>query len=177
MTDVVELSRQLIDIPSVTGEEKAVGEFLLEFLQADGWECRSQEVATQRFNILASQGQPEILLTTHVDTVPPFFPSDEDANFLYGRGACDAKGIAAAMICAAQDLVEAGERTVGLLFVVGEETNSIGARKAQQLGLNCSFLIDGEPTDNELVIGHKGVVSVRVHARGVAAPLGLSGKG
>lgn len=177
MTDVVQLSRQLVDIPSVTGEEKAVGEFLLDFLKGAGWECRAQEVADQRFNVLAIRGKPEILLTTHIDTVPPFFPSQEDAEFVYGRGACDAKGIAAAMTCAARELVAEGEQGLGLLFVVGEETNSVGAYKARELGLKCSFFIDGEPTDNELVIGHKGIASVRVRARGVTAHSAYPEKG
>ena len=112
-----------------------------------------QPVTPQRFNVFAVKGRAEILLTTHIDTVPPFFASFEDENFLYGRGACDAKGIAAAMICAAQELVEEGKNDVGLLLVVGEETDSAGALKARELVLKCTYLIDGEPTDNELVVG------------------------
>ncbi len=169
MTNVVELTRQLVDIPSVTGDEKAVGEFLLEALKKGGWECLSQPVTPQRFNVFAVKGRAEILLTTHIDTVPPFFASFEDEDFLYGRGACDAKGIAAAMICAAQELVEEGKNDVGLLFVVGEETDSAGALKARELVLKCTYLIDGEPTDNELVVGHKGLVYVRLRARGRTA--------
>ena len=169
MTEVVELARQLVDIPSVTGEEKEVGEFLLESLEKRGWECRGQPVSVERFNVFAVRGQPEILLTTHIDTVPPFFTSSEDEDFLYGRGACDAKGIAAAMICAAQELIGEGEKNLGLLFVVGEETDSAGARKAGELGFQCTYFIDGEPTDNQLVVGHKGGVIVRLRALGRTA--------
>lgn len=169
MLNVIQLTRQLVDIPSVTGEEGAVGKFLFSLLQEQGWTCRLQEVAAGRFNVLAVRGRPEVLLTTHMDTVPPFVPSQEDDRFVYGRGACDAKGIAAAMMTAGAELVRQGVHNLGLLFLVGEETDSAGALKAQDLGITCSFLIDGEPTDNELVIAHKGILYARVRTRGVAA--------
>ncbi len=169
MNDVVELARALIDIPSVTGDEERVGRFLHERLKASGWDCRLQEAAPKRFNVAARRGHPKIVLTTHIDTVPPFFPSREDDTHLYGRGSCDAKGIAAAMVRAAEDLVAEGVSDLGLLFVVGEETDSAGAAKALELGWECDFLIDGEPTDNHLAIGHKGVVQARVAAHGKAA--------
>ncbi len=167
--DVLSLTRQLVDIPSVTGNEKNVGEFLLKYLREQGWECRPQEVEKDRFNIIATHDAPRILLSTHMDTVPPFFPFSEDAEFIYGRGVCDAKGIAAAMICAAGELAEEGQADVGLLFLVGEETDSLGAVKASQAGLKCEYLINGEPTDGDLVIGHKGVVYARLHCHGKAA--------
>ena len=177
MLDVVDLTRKLVDIPSVTGNEGEVGEYLHHLLEQQGWQCRRQEVTSDRFNLLATAGQASVLLTTHLDTVPPFFPSSEDETFVHGRGACDAKGIAASMICAAAALREEGMKDLGLLFVVGEEVDSIGASKACELELKCSFLIDGEPTDNELVVGHKGIVAVRLSAQGVAAHSAYPEKG
>ena len=169
MIDVIELTRSLVEIPSVTGEEKLAGEFLFDFLQDQGWACDRQQVAVDRFNVVARRGRPEIILSTHMDTVPPFFGFREDEEFVYGRGACDAKGIIATMICAAQELVAEGETDLGLLFVVGEETDSAGAKKARELDLECSFVIDGEPTDNELVVGHKGMLYARLKTTGVTA--------
>ena len=169
MLDVIELTRKLVDVPSVTGQEREIGEFLYKLLKKRGWDCLKQEVTSDRFNVLATRGKAAVLLTTHMDTVPPFFPSIEDEKFVHGRGACDAKGSAAAMICAAEELPEEEVPDLGLLFVVGEETDSIGATKARELDLHCRFFIDGEPTDNELVIGHKGIVSVRLSVDGVAA--------
>ena len=169
MIDVIELTRSLVEIPSVTGEEKLAGEFLFSLLHNQGWVCDRQEVAADRFNVVARRGRPEIILSTHMDTVPPFFGFREDEEFVYGRGACDAKGIIATMICAAQELVSEGETDLGLLFVVGEETDSAGAKKARDLDLDCSFVIDGEPTDNELVVGHKGMLYARIKTTGVTA--------
>lgn len=169
MMDVVELTRRLVDIPSVTGEEREVGEFLFQLLQERGWECRRQRVEGDRFNVLALRGEPAVLLTTHVDTVPPFFPSEEDEELIYGRGACDAKGIAAAMIVAADELAAGGEMACAMLFVVGEETDSAGALKARELGLQFRYVVDGEPTDNELVTHHKGILHTRLSCRGRAA--------
>jgi acetylornithine deacetylase len=177
MLDVIELTRKLVDIPSVTGDEGKVAEYLYHLLEEQGWQCRRQEVSSDRFNLVATAGKASVLLTTHLDTVPPFFPSSEDEAFVHGRGACDAKGIAASMICAAQALREEGMDHLGLLFVVGEETDSIGATKASELDLKCSFLIDGEPTDNELVVGHKGIVVALLSARGVAAHSAYPEKG
>jgi acetylornithine deacetylase len=169
MLSVTELTRKLVDIPSVTGQEKEVGEFLHDFLTGRGWDCQRQNVGSGRFNVLATREKPSILLTTHIDTVPPFFPSAEDEKFIYGRGSCDAKGIVAAMVCAADALVQTGMTDLGLLFVVGEETDSAGAIKALELDLSCAFLINGEPTDNQLVAAHKGVVSIRLSVDGVAS--------
>jgi len=168
-TDVFALTRQLVDIQSVTGNEGRVGRFLLDLLRRDGWECLSQEVSPGRFNVLARCGRPSVLLTTHIDTVPPFFPSSENGDWISGRGSCDAKGIAAAMICAASALREEGVSDLGLLFVVGEETDSDGARKALELDLHCSFIVDGEPTDNHLAEGHKGTLWLRLLATGTTA--------
>ena len=169
MLDVVSLTRKLVDIPSVTGQERQVGVFVRDLLRGQGWNCVDQEVTRDRFNVLAVRAKPTILLTTHMDTVPQFFPSREDEEFVYGRGACDAKGIAASMICAAQVLAEEGYEDVGLLFVVGEEIDSIGAIKARELDLECLFLINGEPTDNHLVTAHKGILHGRISVEGRAA--------
>jgi len=105
MLNVIDLTRQLVDVPSVSGEEKEVGEFLYDLLETQGWDCLKQEVTSDRFNVLATRGQATILLTTHMDTVPPFFPSRDAKKFVYGRGACDAKGIAAAMVCGQRSAV------------------------------------------------------------------------
>lgn len=167
--DVISLTRRLVDIPSVTGQEREIGDFLFQLLSDEDWTCTRQPVAAERFNLLALQGRSPVFLTTHIDTVPDFFPSSEDEKFVYGRGACDAKGIAASMICAAQELSHQGAGGVGLLFVIGEETDSIGAAKAKDLDLDCSFIINGEPTDNELAVGHKGIVHACISVEGVAA--------
>ncbi len=177
MLDVIELTRKLVDVPSVTGEEREVGEVLYDLLKGRGWDCLKQEVTSDRFNVLATRGKGTILLTTHMDTVPPFVSSREDEEFVYGRGACDAKGIAAAMICAADALLQEDFSDLGLLFVVGEETDSIGAVKVQESNLDCAFFIDGEPTDNKLAIAHKGIVYARISAEGVAAHSAYPEKG
>lgn len=177
MLDVIDLTRKLVDIPSVTGSEGEVGEYLYHLLEQEGWKCRRQKVTSDRFNLVATAGRALVLLTTHLDTVPPFFPSSEDETFVHGRGACDAKGIAASMICAAQALRAEGIDDLGLLFVVGEETDSIGATRASELDLHCAFLIDGEPTDNALVVGHKGIVAARLSAQGIAAHSAYPEKG
>ncbi len=169
MNDVVSLTRALVDIPSVTGEEAAVGRFVFNLLKSAGWDCLTQEVAQGRANVYAWRGTPTVLLTTHLDTVPPFVGASEDESHVWGRGSCDAKGIAAAMICAAEALVQEGRSDFGLLFVVGEETDSAGAGKACELDIPCRFLINGEPTDNQLAVGHKGVVQVHLVSRGRAA--------
>src|SRR5215467_12630342 len=123
--DPFALTRSLIDIESVTGSEKAVGAFLFAALEklaaASAGVVEQMNVGPERFNVLASWGTPTVVLSTHMDTVPPFFPSSEDAEFVHGRGACDAKGIIAAMIAAAEKLLVGGTRNFGLLFVVGEE--------------------------------------------------------
>jgi acetylornithine deacetylase len=123
-------------------------------------------VERDRFNVLATWGTPFVVMSTHMDTVPPFFASSEDAEFVRGRGACDAKGIAAAMICAAEQLCAAGTRDFGLLFVVGEEKDSLGALTAARQSRGAKFLINGEPTENKLALGSKGALRYVVTARG-----------
>jgi len=168
--DPFALTRSLVDIESVTGREKAVGEFLFSSLAqlaaSTGGAVERMHVETDRFNVLATWGSPGVVLSTHMDTVPPFFASSEDSEFVRGRGACDAKGIAAAMICAAQQLRATGTSNFGLLFVVGEEKDSQGAFTAAKHSLGSKFLINGEPTENKLALGCKGTLRFVLTARG-----------
>lgn len=167
--DVVQWARRLIDIPSVTGSEKAIVEYLAGRLAAEGFGVEKQELGGGRANLTAlAGGTPETVLCTHLDTVPPFFPSREDDEFLYGRGACDAKGAAAAMLSAGFALRADGFDRFGFLFVVGEETDSAGA-KAAVLRPGSRFLIIGEPTGNKLALAHKGILLLNVETRGRTA--------
>lgn len=168
---VFELTRALVDIESITGNERNVGEYLYERLSAltqrhAGGTVERFPVEENRFNILASWGQPIVTFSTHIDTVPPFFPSREDDDCIWGRGACDTKGIIAAMITAVESLLASGIRNVALLFVVGEERNSIGAYSASKVNRGSKFLINGEPTENKLALGSKGALRYEVLASG-----------
>ncbi len=164
-----ELVRALVNIESVSGNEAACVEFLRGYLADRGFHVELQPVEGGRANVFAQRGSPEVVLSTHVDTVPPFFPAGEDAEFIYGRGSCDAKGIVAAQIAAAERLIEENVGDFGLLFLVGEETMSEGAHAANQSPRGTKFIINGEPTENKLVLGHKGILRVDVHARGRTA--------
>lgn len=176
--DPVALTRKLIDIESTTYNEGAVGRELERLLAERGFAVETMPVeqtpesrsATERLNVYAgSAGEtPDVVFSTHMDTVPPFFPSSEDSDYIYGRGACDAKGIIAAQIAAAERLREEGVR-VGLLFVVGEERDSAGAKVANQHSRGSRFLINGEPTDNRLALASKGTLRVRLTAKGKMA--------
>jgi acetylornithine deacetylase len=171
--NVFELTRQLIDIESVTPNEEAIGLWLLDYLRplADRYQgaIEALEVEPHRFNVFVHWGQPVVTLSTHLDTVPPFFPSSEDDEFIWGRGACDVKGIIAAMIKAAEGLLADGHRNFGLLFVVGEERNSAGAYAAAQTPRGSQFLVNGEPTENKLALGSKGAFRFEFHAHGKMA--------
>jgi acetylornithine deacetylase len=170
--NLFELTRKLIDIPSVTGDELAVGQFLSSHLEQLGFIVERQEAASDRFNVIATtEAPPRIVFSTHMDTVPPFIGSSEDDEFIYGRGSCDAKGIIAAQIFAAQRLRDEGVNDVGLLFTVDEELGSLGAQVANQhpLARECRYLINGEPTDSRLATGTKGSVRVIVTTEGRAA--------
>jgi aspartate kinase len=167
--DVVELATELIAIPSVSGHEHAVIDFVTHLLGARGWEVRAQPVAGGRSNLWATAGGGDVTLSTHLDTVPDPFPPRLEGGRLYGRGACDAKGIAAAMICAADRLLEAGERHVDLLLLVGEEAGSDGARAAAELPATSRFLINGEPTECRLASAAKGSQRVLVRTHGQEA--------
>ena len=170
--NVFELTRRLIDIPSVTGDELAVGQFLSSYLEQLGYRIDRQEVAPERFNVIATtDAPPRVVFSTHMDTVPPFIESSEDEQFIYGRGSCDAKGIIAAQIFAAQRLRDEGVNEVGLLFTVDEELGSLGAQAANKhpLAVSCRFLINGEPTDSRLAVGTKGSVRTVITTEGRAA--------
>lgn len=170
--NLFELTRKLIDIPSVTGDEKAVGEFLKQQLESLGYQVVMQEVETDRFNVIATTGKPpHVVFSTHMDTVPPFIPSHEDETRIFGRGSCDAKGIIAAQIMAAGQLRSEGVDQIGLLFTVDEEMGSLGAQVANQhLAFNETvFLINGEPTDNRLAAATKGSLRLTLKTRGRAA--------
>jgi acetylornithine deacetylase len=168
--DLFQLTRALVDIDSVTPNEENVGLFLLRHLSdltaRTGGRVERLDVEPQRFNVLAHWGDPVVTLSTHMDTVPPFFGSREDDDFIWGRGACDTKGIIACMIHAAEALVEDGVRGIALLFVVGEERNSAGAIAASRDPRGSRFLINGEPTENKLALGSKGALRYELIARG-----------
>src|ERR1043166_5254554 len=169
MTDVVALAAELLNFDSSTGSETSAVDFVSQWLIQRGWNVRTQEVSKGRSNIWASRGQGVVTLSTHLDTVPPYIPPKLEQDRLKGRGACDAKGIAAAMLCAAENLAAAGEQRVDLLFVVGEEQGSDGARAANQLPATSKFLINGEPSESKLASGAKGSLRVAVRTRGRAA--------
>ena len=169
LTDVVSVTRGLVDIDSTTGREGDCILWMATLLSAAGYEVVEQVVEGPRRNIYAGFGKADVVLSTHLDCVPPFFPSHIDGDRLYGRGSCDAKGIAACQVAAAETLRREGLTNVGLLFVVGEERGSDGAKTAQSLASGSRFLINGEPTDNRLGIGTRGALRYRLRARGRAA--------
>ena len=169
--DPVALTRQLVDIDSTSGGEAAVGALLTSELRARGYHVDQQPVSGDRFNVFArTHESPVVVFSTHIDCVPPFFPSREVDGRLYGRGACDAKGLVAAQIAAAEQLRAQGEHRIGLLYVVGEERGSDGARVANRHAPpGVRYMIDGEPTDSRLGLGTRGVLRMRLSAQGVAA--------
>lgn len=168
--NVFELTRALVDIDSITENEECIGNTLFAHLSElageYGGRVERMPVAPNRFNVLAWFGEPRITLSTHIDTVPPFYPSREDDQYIWGRGACDTKGIIAAMIFAVRDLLRDGQRNIALLFVVGEERNSAGAMVAAQNPRGSKFLINGEPTENKLAVGCKGALRYELIANG-----------
>jgi acetylornithine deacetylase len=170
--DPVALARQLIDIDSTTGREAEVAATVAAFLRGRGYSVLEQPLEGGRTNVIAAAGEPMLVFSTHFDCVPPFFPSRIEGDLLYGRGACDAKGILAAQVAAAERLRAAGEMRVGLVFVAGEERGSDGAMVANTIGSRSRFLINGEPTDNRLGAATRGVLRVRLVARGRAAHSG-----
>jgi acetylornithine deacetylase len=182
MIDVVELTKRLVAVPSTTYHEYEVGVFLEELLRGEGWTTERMAVAKpaagtpgaegggERFNVYAEMaGVPAVVvLSTHMDTVPPYVPLREDDDYLYGRGTCDAKGIIAAMVAAAERLRADGV-AVGMLFVVGEERDSAGAKVANEQARGSRFLINGEPTDNRMALASKGCLRVELYAEGKMA--------
>jgi acetylornithine deacetylase len=169
--DVVSLTRQLVDIESISGNEGAVGNALAEELRGLGYNVQRMAVEGERANVYATSAQepnPAVVFSTHMDTVPPFIPSSEDDTRVCGRGSCDAKGIIAAQVAASEVLKKEGIY-VGLLFLVGEERDSRGAKVANQQANSCKFLINGEPTENRVAIASKGALRVQLTATGKMA--------
>ena len=169
MTDVVALAAELLAINSSTGSEGEVVEFVSRWLLSRGWSVELQEVSKGRANIWATRKGGGVTLSTHLDTVPPYVAPREDGGRLYGRGACDAKGIAAAMLAAADRLAKNGEQRVDLLLLVGEEAGSDGARAANRLSPTSKYLVNGEPTESKLATGAKGSLRSILRFRGRAA--------
>ncbi len=170
--ELFELTRHLIDIPSVTGDEKAVAHFLATHLESLGFSSGLQEVSKERFNVIATtEALPRVVLSTHMDTVPPHIVSSENETRIFGRGSCDAKGIIAAQIIAAERLRAEGVNEIGLLYTVDEELGSLGARFANshEIAPACEFLINGEPTDNKLATASKGSLRLSLKTSGRAA--------
>lgn len=170
--DAVTFTRQLIDIESISGNEAAVGNYLYGELCKIGYQTKKIPVEADRFNVYATHPDhpnPTIAFSTHMDTVPPFIPSSENNDRIYGRGSCDAKGIIAAQVAAAERL-QRENIFVGLLFVVGEERDSLGAKVANDHApASCKFLVNGEPTENHIALASKGTLRVEVTARGKMA--------
>jgi acetylornithine deacetylase len=167
--DPVALTRALVDIDSTTGLEAEAGRWLVDYLRGLGYSVTTQPVDDTRFNVFATLGPIHVVLTTHFDCVPPFFPSRIEGDRLYGRGSCDAKGILAAQVGAVEQLRRDGETRVGLLFVVGEERGSDGAKTANESANGCRFLIDGEPTESQLGLATRGMLRLKLKATGRAA--------
>jgi acetylornithine deacetylase len=172
--NVCELTRALIEIESITNNEEKVGDYLYAYLEPlaahFGGRIERMEVEPRRFNVFAQWGEElTVTLSTHIDTVPPYVAFREDDEYIWGRGACDTKGIIACMIHAVESLLDSGERNFGLLFVVGEERNSAGAYKAAQQPRGSRFIINGEPTENRLALGSKGSLRYEVVASGKMA--------
>jgi acetylornithine deacetylase len=167
--DLFEFTKNLVNMGSVTGHEKACAEFVKSYLAQVGFQAELMPVSRDRSNVLACWGKPDVVLSTHLDTVPPFFPAHEDTECIYGRGSCDAKGIMAAQVAAAERLKQEGAEDFALLFLVGEETTSDGAREANLHPRGSRYIINGEPTGNKLVIGTKGNLRLDVHAYGKMA--------
>src|SRR6202140_3292304 len=171
MTDVVSLAAELVAIESTTGSEGSIVDYVSRWLVARGWNVTLQEVSRGRANIWASRsgGDAALPFSTHLDTVPPFVPPRLEGTRLFGRGSSDAKGLAAAMMVAADRLVNDGGKRGGVLFVVGEEKGSDGARAANNLSTTSRFLINGEPTESKLASGAKGSLRVTIRTRGRGA--------
>jgi acetylornithine deacetylase len=175
--DIVALTRSLVDIDSTTGREGAAGRWLADYLRGRGWSVEEQRVDDSRFNVIANASGAaaavgaSVVFSTHFDCVPSFFPSRVEGDRLFGRGACDAKGILAAQVGAAEQLRREGESRVALVFVVGEERGSDGAQIANEAarGTGVGFLINGEPTDNRLGLATRGILRLKIRASGRAA--------
>ena len=171
MFDPIRFARQFIDIPSPTEQERDAGDFLFKTLESLGYQCRRQEVADNRFNVYASTGaRPRVVFNSHMDTVPPWFGSSEDGEYIYGRGACDTKGIIGAMLAAGERLRAKQISEFAFLFVVAEETDSIGAKAAnvEFANIGSEYVIVGEPTESTFARASKGALTCFVRFDGVA---------
>lgn len=173
----LQLLKKLIDIDSTQGREKSVGEWTSKFLEGKGYRIQHQAVDEDRFNVFAARGNPLLVFTTHMDTVNGFIPFSEDSQYVYGRGACDAKGIMTAQIIAGEKLIAEGIHQIGFLFVVGEENASDGAKAANALPNACRYLIGGEPTGNKIAVGSKGALSIHISTHGRSAHSAYPEKG
>lgn len=170
--NLLELTKSVMGIPSTSGEEEAVGFWLRDHLESLGWTVEPQAVSANQNNVIAYLNEtPRVWLSTHMDTVPPFIAPTEDDEKIYGRGSCDAKGIIAAQITAAELLRRDGIEDIGLLYTVEEERASTGAKVANDhpLAAKCEYMINGEPTDNDLAIGSKGAFRAKIKTKGKAA--------
>jgi acetylornithine deacetylase len=167
--DPLELTRALVALDTPTGSEQPAVDLLDGALRQAGYQVRRQRVSPGRDNLYAFREAPALVFSTHLDTVPPYLPLTEDETAIHGRGSCDAKGIAAAMVAAAERLAARGERRIGLLFLVGEENGSDGALAAGALEPRGRFIINGEPTENRLSVGQKGSLRADLRAQGIAA--------
>jgi len=170
--NLIDLTTSLMKIPSTSGEEEAVGFWLRDYFESFGWTVELQAVSENQNNVIAYLNEkPRVWMSTHMDTVPPFIAPTEDDEKIYGRGACDAKGIIAAQITAAEQLRKEGIEDVGLLYTVEEERSSEGAKAANlhPLAATCEFMINGEPTDNDLAVGSKGSFRLKIKTTGKAA--------
>ncbi|MBA3497897.1 MAG: M20/M25/M40 family metallo-hydrolase [Gemmatimonadales bacterium] len=169
LADAFGLTRALVALETPTGSEAPATDLLDGTLTRAGYRTVRQRVSAGRDNLLAFREPPALVFSTHVDCVPPYIPLSEDDDAIRGRGSCDAKGLAAAMVAAAERLAARGERRIGLLFLVGEENGSDGARVAAHLEPRGRFLVNGEPTENRLSIGQKGSLRIDLTATGRAA--------
>ncbi len=167
--DALELTRQLIKIESISGNEAGVVNFLADYLDKLGFDVTLQEAETNRPNLYAKRGEPDVVLSTHTDTVPPYVELREDDDYIYGRGACDTKGLMAAMLKASEALIAENINDFGVLLLVGEENGSIGAKVANDIPNVCKYLINGEPTESKLALGSKGALRAILKAEGRAA--------
>ena len=167
--DVVDLTVRLMQLDSTSGREGAAMEWLDRHLSERDWRVRRIPVTDGRFDVLATSGDaPAVTLSTHIDTVPPYIPPRLEGDTLWGRGACDAKGIAASMICAGAQLRDR-KTPVALLFVVGEEVTHDGAEAANRVPTTSKVLINGEPTESKLALGTKGAMRFTLRTKGQAA--------
>ncbi len=167
--EIVSFLREFMSVESTTWNEGAACRWLRDYLMSEGFEVTTQQVSDERLNVLAKVGDPLVTFSSHIDTVPPYIPPSEDEKNIYGRGACDAKGMIAAQVFAVRKLRDEGLRDLGLLYVVGEEDGSDGARVANDLPTRSRFLINGEPTESHQAIASKGALRVVLEAKGRTA--------